>query len=336
MLTLLGDIQIPLLAAMLLSGCLTKVTRAVRTRSMAAALGPTALFPLKMRAPVGLVMCATECGLGIGLILTAGSYGGGAPAFLVRVGTGLLFLVATFALIELRSVRPDVGCGCFGEFSQTPVTGRTIVRSALLAVCALATMRLRIQLPESPGHAAVLLLMFVAELTVLALLSPEIRDVLVRIGYSAPCELRVVSPEQTLTALHRSAQWRKHAPLIAAQEPSDTWRELCWRYVAYPSQHAGREAEVVFAVRIESRRPAVLSALVDTATGAVLPWPVPAGATRHGRSAAPARLGRRRHGLARSPLAQHADPRSLAEPASLPGSLPSVRNSGARTRFPPL
>ncbi len=332
MLTLLGDIQIPLLAAMLLSGCVTKASRALRTRSFAAGLGPTALFPLKLRAPVAVVMCVTECGLGLGLILTAGSFGGDAPALLVRVGTGLLFLVATFALIELRSARPDVGCGCFGEFSQTPVTGRTIVRSALLAIAALATMRLRLQLPESPGRAAVLLLLFAAELAVLALLSPEIRDVLVRIGYSAPCELRVVSAEQTLTALHRSAQWRKHASLITGQQPSDTWRELCWRYVAYPSQHAGRAAEIVFAVRIESRRPAVLSALVDTATGAVLPWPAsglrPA---RAARAARPARHGRRRSGLARSPVAQHADPVSFVEPASVPGA----RNSGPRTQFPP-
>ncbi len=274
MLTSLGEVQIPLLAVMLLGGCVTKLRRAIADRSIDAALGPTALFPLKMRRSAALALCAVEFGFGIGLIITAGRIGSGGPAELIRLGTSLLFLVATCARIELRSVRPDIGCGCFGEFSSTPITWRTLTRSGLLAVAALASARVRpIKLPKTGTSAAAILLLLAAELVVFGLLSPEIRDVLVRVGYTAPCELRVPPPEQTLAALQRSAAWRRHAALITSQQPTDMWRELCWRYIAFPSRQGDREADLVFAVYLQHYRPTVLSVLVDADSGAVLPWP---------------------------------------------------------------
>jgi hypothetical protein len=275
MLTAFRDAQIPLLAAMLLGGCSAKLARAVRRRSVAAGLGPTALFPLRLRPLAAGALCAIELGMGIGLLITATPIGAGAPAKLIRVGTCLLFVVATCALIELRSVRPDIGCGCFGEFSSGPITGRTLARSVLLAVAALVTFDLRpVQVPQSAGAIAPALVLFGLELGILAWLSPELRDVLVQIGYSAPCELRVVSPEQTLATLQRTGQWRRHAALIADDKPLDIWRELCWRYLAFRGRYNGRDAEMVFAVYLQHRRPLVLSALVDAATGAVIPWPV--------------------------------------------------------------
>jgi hypothetical protein len=278
MLTAFRDVQIPLLSAMLLGGCSAKLARAVRLRSIGAGLGPTALFPLRLRPLAAGTLCAIELGMGIGLIVTATSIGAGAPAKLVRVGTCLLFVVATCALIELRSIRPDIGCGCFGDFSSTPITGRTLTRSVLLAVAALVTFNVPpVQLPRSFGAMAPTLIFLVIELGILALLSPELRDVLVRIGYSAPCELRVVSPEQTLATLQRTAQWRRHAGLITDDEPLDFWRELCWRYLAFAGRYNGRDAEMVFAVYLQSRRPLVLSSLVDAATGIVIPWPVNSG-----------------------------------------------------------
>ena len=309
MLALLGEAQIPLLAALLLGGCLAKALKVVRARTVSAGLGPTALFPLRLRTPVAVFMCAVEFCLGVGLLATSSRFGEGTPAGLIRLSTGLLFLVATFALIELRSVHPDVGCGCFGDFSQAPVTGRTIARSALLAAAALATMKLGpITLPRWPGQGVGLLLALIAELVLLGFVSPEIHDVLVQIGYSAPCELRVVNPEQSLAALHRSTQWRRHSGLLISQDPTDNWRELCWRYFSFPSQYAGRDAELVFAVRLEHRRPVVLSALVDTASGAVLPWP--------GATSRPARAGWR--GIARVRHAHGADPVPHAEAAGMP------------------
>lgn len=274
MLTELGDIQIPVLALMLLGGCSAKAARVIRRRSVSAGLGPTALFPLKLRPWAAGTLCAIELSMGIGLILTAGQMGYGATDKLVRIGTCMLFVIATCALIELRSIRPDIGCGCFGEFSSTPITGRTLARSILLAVAAASTIELPAMMPgQIRADAGVLLLMLFAELVLFGLLSPEIRDVLVRIGYSAPCEVRVISQDHTIAMLQRSKQFRRHTALLAGREPVDVWRELCWRYVAYPSRYNGRPAELVFAVYLQQRRPAVLSVLVDAATGAVIPWP---------------------------------------------------------------
>ncbi len=290
MLTDLGDVQIALLAVMLLGGSVTKLGRAVRGHSIEAGLGPTALFPLRLRRWMAVVLCAVEFSLGAGLIATAGKAGAGEPALLIRLGTGLLFVVATCSLIELRSVRPDIGCGCFGDFSGTPITGRTLLRSALLAGAALSSVEVpAVTLPRTASAALPVLMLLAAELGIFAVLSPEVRDLLVRIGYSTPCELRVVSPEQTLAVLQRSAQWRRHRALVADPQPTDMWRELCWRYVAYASRYDDRDAELVFAVYLQHHRPAVVSVLVDSATGAVLPWPGGSARARGSRW----RLGRR-------------------------------------------
>jgi hypothetical protein len=280
MLRALGDVQIPVLALMLLGGCAAKLARSVQRKSIDA-----------------------EFAFGVGLIVTSGSAGQGPPAELVRLGTSLLFIVATCALIELRSIRPDIGCGCFGEFSVAPITGRTLARSALLAAAALGAIDTPpIRRPRTAGGFLGELLLIGIELGIIALLSPELRDVLVRIGYSAPCELRIISPEHTLAVLQRSAQWRRHSALVADHEPSDMWRELCWRYVTFPSRLADRDTELVFAMYLAHRRPIVLSVLVDAATGAVLPWP--ASAPRRG-FAWRVRLPRR--SLSRSPRATESE-----------------------------
>jgi hypothetical protein len=65
--------------------------------------------------------------------------------------------------------------------------------------------------------------------------------------------------------------------LLADEEPQDVWRELCWRYLSFPSRYNGRDADLVFAVYLQNRRPVVLSVLVDAMTGAVIPWPVSSG-----------------------------------------------------------
>jgi hypothetical protein len=270
------EVQIPLLAALLLGACSAKLARALRTASLDAGLGPTTLFPMRLRRPLAITMCAIECGLGVGLIVTAGTVGQGAPATCVRLGTGLLFLVATSALIELKASRPDVGCGCFGDFSTAPVSGRTLARSALLAVAALSTIGLRaIRQPHPGGATAELLIILGLELLVIGALSPEVGEGLIRLGYSAPCELRAMPAERTLAALRRSKQWRRHSGLVTSDEPGDVWRELCWRYVVYPGSVDGRPTDVIFAVFLQQRRPAIHAALVDAATGDQLPWPLP-------------------------------------------------------------
>ncbi len=74
MLTAVRELQIPLLAALLLGGCAAKGWRVVRSRSMAAAMDPAGLFPLRLQRPVMMAMCATEFSLGLALLVTAGRW----------------------------------------------------------------------------------------------------------------------------------------------------------------------------------------------------------------------------------------------------------------------
>jgi hypothetical protein len=311
------EMQIPLLSAMLLGGCATKFVRSVRLGSFDAGLGPTALFPMRLRRPVALAMCSLELGLGIGLIVSTGEIGRGDPALCVRVGTALLFLVATCALLELRAARPDLGCGCFGDFSSSPVNWRTLTRSALLAVAALATVGLApVRPPHSGLVAAMLLGIFAVELAVIGALSPELGEALVRLGYSEPCELRVIPADRTLTVLRRSKQWRRHAGLITADMPVDVWRELCWRYLVFPARYGDRDAEVVFGVHLRHRRPIIQTALLDATTGSPLPWPGPL--ARSGQSGRPTWLAEPGQPAAPGQLRRSAerDPDEPARPAA--------------------
>jgi hypothetical protein len=269
----LREVQIPLVAALLLGGCVAKLIQLIRVGAVDAGVGPAVLLPSRLRWPLAISVCALECGLGVGLIVTAGGLGAGRAAFAVRLGTGLLFLIATSALIELRASRPDIGCGCFGDFSATPVSGRAIARSALLAAASLATIGLRPISLAKPGAVPELVVGGVLELIVLGALSPELGQALIRLGYSEPCELHDVPAPRTVAALHRSKQWRKTSPLIAADVPVDVWRELCWRYIVYPSSYADGLAEIVFAVSLRQRRPAVRYAFVHAVTGKQLPAP---------------------------------------------------------------
>jgi hypothetical protein len=273
-LTMLGairEVQIPLLTAMLLGGCGAKAFRVLRTREIRAGLGPTALFPLRLRRPVAMGMCATEFGLGVALLLTAGRAGAGLPATLVRAGTAVLFLIAVGALVELRERRPSAGCGCFGELSVTPVGVRTITRAALLATAALATIgQPPLHMAVSASEAELWIGLLTAEILLFAALSPEIGEAMIRLGYSEPCEVRLISVGRTLAALNGSAQWRRYAPVITSAAPVDIWREGCWRYLLYPGEARGRSVDVVFAVYLRSRRPQIRAAVLDAFTDEVL------------------------------------------------------------------
>ncbi|HTZ91468.1 MAG TPA: MauE/DoxX family redox-associated membrane protein [Streptosporangiaceae bacterium] len=268
------EVQIPLLATMLIAGCATKLLRMGRAAAADGRVGPTALFPMHLRRPVAIALCVAEGGLGIGLIVTAGPFGQPTAANCIRIGCCLLFLIAISALIELRQTRPDVGCGCFGDFSTAPVSGRTLARSALFAIAALTTYNLGpISRPATTAEGLRLAAILVAEMLLIAALSPEVGEGLVRLGYSEPCELRDVPTWRTLTALRRSKYWRRYADLITSDVPVDVWRELCWRYIVYPARYADRPAEVVFAVFLQHRRPVVHVALVDSSTGVALESP---------------------------------------------------------------
>jgi hypothetical protein len=277
MLTAVRELQIPLLAALLLGGCAAKAWRVLRTRSLTAAMVPTGLLPLRLRRPVMMTMFATEFALGIALIATAGKVGAGGAglaATTVRAGTALFFLVAVGALNETRQRRPDAGCGCFGEFSDTPIGWRTITRAGVLCAAAAVTIGLPpLRMPSSPATAELLLAALAFELSLIAFLSPEIGEILVRLGYSEPCELRRLPVGRTLTALHASAQWRRYAGQVSAAAPDDVWREGCWRFVVYPGSTRGRRVDIVFAIYLQARRPPVRVAVLDADTDEVLGRP---------------------------------------------------------------
>jgi hypothetical protein len=330
------EAQVPLLSAVLLGGCAAKFQRILRVGSVDAGLGPTALFPAALRRPVALVTCAAELACGVALIVTAGGLGQGGFATAARLATSLLFLVATCALIELRTSHPDTGCGCFGDFSTSPVSARTLARSALFAAAALATIGLSpLRAPHPGADAARLLGIFAVELAVIAALSPEVGETLVRLGYSEPCELRRLPAVRTLAALRRSSQWRRRAGLVTVEAPVDMWRELCWRYVVFPARVGDRDAEIVFAVYLRPHRPLIHAALVDAATGDVLAWPASPGgrAARSRLSAAsavkPTPAESSGSGGRASPEGRSSQPARSASPAA---SNPAASNPGGLGR----
>ncbi len=274
MLTAVRELQVPLLAVLLLGGCAVKAWRVLRSRSMKAVMDPAGLFPLRLRRPIVIAMCVTEFGLGLGLIATAGKIGTivpSLPAAIVRAATALFFLIAMGALNETRQRRPAAGCGCFGDFSDTPVGWRTIARAGVLCAAATATIGIPpLRMPSSSTAAELWLAVLAFELSLMAFLSPELGEILVRLGYSEPCELRRLPVERTMAALHASSQWRRYARQVSSAAPFDVWREGCWRFVAYPGFARGRRVDIVFAVYLQARRPVIRAAVLDAYTDEVL------------------------------------------------------------------
>lgn len=258
------EVQIPILAALLIGACAAKARRAIHAHSVNAALSPTAMFPLRLRKPATIAMCACECALGCGLLLTAGQVGAGLAATTIRCCTALLFATAVGALNELRHRRPDVGCGCFGDLSEAPVSMRALARSVLLCAAAIASIGLTpLRLPGSAAEAITLLAVTAAELLLIAALSPEIGEVLVRLGYSDPCEARRLPVTRTVASLRGSGPWRTYSRYLTALDPADIWREGCWRFLAYPAAIDGRAVDVVFGVYFQAHRPLVRAAVVE-------------------------------------------------------------------------
>ena len=259
------QLQVPLLALMLLGGCASKARRVIRDRTIASGLGPAGLFPWRLRRPVMVVMCVLELTLGIALIATAGRPGSGAPANATRAATALFFLVAIGTLYEVRQHRPQAGCGCFGDLSDIPVGLRTIARACLLCLAAAAAIGApALSMPGSTRAAGFFICVPGLELILIAVLSPEIAEIGVRLGYSEPCELRRLPVARTLAALKSSSVWRRHAAQITSDGPADVWREGCWRFVVFPGAAHGRPVDIVFAVYLQARRPPIRVAVVDT------------------------------------------------------------------------
>jgi hypothetical protein len=261
------EVQIPLLAVLLIGGCAAKARRALGARSIDAGIGPTGMFPFRLQRPAAIVIFVSELGLGVGLLVTAGRIGAGPPALAVRAATAVLFCTAVAALAELRSRRPDVGCGCFGDVSSTPVGWRTITRAALLGAAALASIGVPpLHMVGSLDWSGEVLAATVAELALLAALSPEIGELMVRLGRAEPCELRRVPVAKTLDTLWASASWRRYHRYLITTTPTDVWREGCWRFAVFPGILASRRVEVVFAIYMSGRHAPIRAGVIDIDT----------------------------------------------------------------------
>ena len=270
MLAVARGVEVPLLAAVLIGGCAGKAWHTVRTRAAGPGPAPAATFPLGPRPPAAVALCAVELALGAGLLLTAGRTGTGAPALVLRGAAALLFGTAAGALYVLRARRPGAGCGCFGELSSTPVGWRVVARAVLLCAAALSSAGAPpLRLPASAGQAWLTLGAVVAELAVLCALSPEVGQLILRLSYADPCEVREVPVARTLAALRGSAPWHRYQRFLVAAAPADVWREGCWRFLVYPGILASRHVEVVFAVYLSGRgapvRVGILEAGADLA-----------------------------------------------------------------------
>jgi len=281
-LNLVREVQIPLLAMLLIAGCAAKAGRVISARSVDAGTGPTVLFPLRLRRTAVIGMCVSELALGAGLLVTAGGLGGDELASAVRGTTALLFGTAVGALHVLRTRRPGAGCGCFGDLSDTPVTWRTMTRAALLCAAALSSLGVApLRMPDSPGQAAGFLAVIVVELAVLAALSSELGQVMVRLGHAEPCEVRRVPVARTLAVLRASTPYRRCSPYLLSETPADVWREGCWRFLAFPGVFANQRVDVVFAVFLMGRRVPVRFGVVEADTDGTEPEEAPLQLSNH-------------------------------------------------------
>lgn len=245
------EAQLPLLACVLISACVAKI--AIREPSASTDPGP--LTALRRRRPAVVTVAVVEGCLGVALLVTAHP--------VARLGTIVVFFVATSVVFELRGRKADTGCGCFGGLSITPVEARTVLRACLflavaVAVVAVPATGLDVIRHGTGWHAAIA----AGELAVLAALSPEIGVLVARRRERIPCEHRTVPLSETFAILHASDQWRTHSPLIVTADPADMWRELCWRFLVYGGKQDDEDVEIVFAVSTDEHDHAVKAAIV--------------------------------------------------------------------------
>lgn len=273
MLAVTREIQVPLLAVLLIGAGAIKATHGIGARQ---GTGPAVLFSLRLRRPTAMALCATELVLGAALLVTASRVGAGAAATAARAATGLLFGTGAAALYELRARKPEAGCGCFGDFSRTPVSWRVIVRAALLCAAAVSSIGIPpIRMPDSAALAWFTLAAVTAELAILAALSPEIGQLMLRLSHADPCELREVPVGRTLSALRASSPWRRYEEFLVGTAPVDVWREGCWRFVVFPGVMASRPVDVVFAVFLGGRNTPVRVGVLDTGAPLTTTWTAP-------------------------------------------------------------
>ncbi len=250
MIELLRHVQIPFLGSVLLLACIAKL--AVRD------VGEP-VIAMHRRRPFVYSVAFGEGAVGLALFVT--------PAGVVRLACVVFFASATWIIGDLARRGTDEGCGCFGGLSSTPAGRRGLVRAALLTVAAVVSAEVPQTGAQVLGRAgAVAVLVLAAETALLLALSPELAVAVERTRRTTPCELLDAPLSETYVRLHASAAWRAHEDDLTSARPTETWRELCHRYVVFPARVDGRQAEVVFAVPVDGRRAKVRAGLVWAAT----------------------------------------------------------------------
>ncbi|PZG41989.1 hypothetical protein C1I98_20420 [Spongiactinospora gelatinilytica] len=251
--------QLPLVVLLLALGSAAKVAtiRADAEPGGLTRLGPAVLVPERWRAPALAICAAGELTLAAGMTFTTH------PLF--RWAAVGFFAMSTYALVDLRRRRPDVGCGCFGEVSSRPIGVRSIGRTVLLTAMSAGTLAYPgIGWAAMSGITWTMAGCTAVGLALLAALSPELEEAVARLRHRAPCEQRPLAPGTALARLRASTAWDDHRMLLTGGEPVDTWRELCWRFFAFAGRTPdGAPVDVVFAVYLSGRRPPVRAAVVS-------------------------------------------------------------------------
>src|SRR5258708_24917754 len=140
MIEMVREIQIPLLAGVLLAAGSAKLLLPGDERRGAGEGRPPVLTLYRRETVVTLGFL--ELVLGAALLITP------APAFRIAAGVG--FAGATWVVEELRTRRPDLGCGCFGGLGTTRARKRGQPRGGRPKAPALPT-------PGVPATAAAVL-----------------------------------------------------------------------------------------------------------------------------------------------------------------------------------
>jgi len=183
------------------------------------------------------------------LVLLGVPFSGVAAAALLAVAAG----VATWGVFKV----PQATCGCFGARSEQ-VSPRTAMRAGLLALCSLGLAPWWSASAAGFGVAVVVGAVLVA-------LTPELRSRETRLWASeAVCAHRPASPGAALARLRGSTLWADASAYLAADAPSEQWRDGCFRYLAYPATYEGEDATAVFALYLGRSRSADGVAFVAT------------------------------------------------------------------------
>ncbi|MFC5186638.1 MauE/DoxX family redox-associated membrane protein [Actinomadura harenae] len=293
MVTVVENVQVLLLAGVLLAACLAKLAvrepvadvphghGGLRVHGVPVAQRPARALLLLRGRRAGLVLGLVEGVLGLALLLSS--------QFLVRVVATIGFAGATWAVMELRAHRPEAGCGCFGGLSVKRVGRRSVVRAMLFtaaAVVSLGASRAGLEVPRlGTGRVAGVLAL---ELALFASLSPELavlcgrgrgdaRARALAVGRRArrdvPCERRHSPIEETLATLHASGAWLTFENSLVSAAPLDVWREGCHRFLVYRARLRDTDMDLVFAVSTAARARTVDHALLPLQA---TPPPVPA------------------------------------------------------------